>query len=73
MARKNPNGIDPRYLDKEKAALRRTYRKSVFFNKKELAAINLYCKNRLLLLPVHRIYSSKELLTTFKEHMLHAV
>jgi hypothetical protein len=44
MARKNPNGIDPRYLDKEKAALRRTYRKSVFFNKKELAAINLYCK-----------------------------
>lgn len=44
MARKNKAGIDPRYLDKERAALKRTIRKSVFFNKKELAAINEYCK-----------------------------
>ena len=44
MARKNENGVDPRYLDKERAALKRTIRKSVFFNKKELAAINEYCK-----------------------------
>ncbi len=44
MARRNKAGIDPRYLDKERAALKRTIRKSVFFNKKELAAINEYCK-----------------------------
>ena len=44
MARKTKNGVDPRYLDKERAALKRTIRKSVFFNKKELAAINEYCK-----------------------------
>ena len=44
MARKTKNGVDPRYLDKERAALTRTIRKSVFFNKKELAAINEYCK-----------------------------
>jgi metal-responsive CopG/Arc/MetJ family transcriptional regulator len=44
MARKNKAGIDPRYLDKERAALKRTIRKSVFFNKKELAAITEYCK-----------------------------
>ena len=44
MARKNKAGIDPRYLDKERAALKRTKQKSVFFNKKELAAINEYCK-----------------------------
>ncbi len=44
MARKNKAGIDPRYLDKERAALRRTIRKTVFFNKKEIAAIDEYCK-----------------------------
>ena len=44
MARKNKAGIDPRYLDKERAALKRTIRKSVFFNKKELAVLNEYCK-----------------------------
>ena len=44
MARKTKNGVDPRYLDKERAALKRTIRKSVFFNKKEVAAINEYCK-----------------------------
>jgi hypothetical protein len=44
MARKSKSGVDPRYLDKERAALKRTIRKSVFFNKKEVAAINEYCK-----------------------------
>lgn len=44
MARKNSNGVDPRYFDKERAALRRTIRKTVFFNKKEVAAINEYCR-----------------------------
>ena len=44
MARKNTNGVDPRYFDKERAALRRTIRKTVFFNKKEVAAINEYCR-----------------------------
>ena len=44
MAAKKKSGIDPRYLDKEKAALKRSSRKSVFFNKKELAAISEYCK-----------------------------
>ncbi len=43
MARKK-SGIDPRYLDKERKALQRSERKSVFFNKKEIAAINEYCK-----------------------------
>ncbi len=42
MARKTKSGIDPRYLDKERAALKRTIRKSVFFKKKELAAIREY-------------------------------
>ena len=42
MAKKK-TGVDPRYNDKEEVALLRTYRKSVFFNKKELAAINEYC------------------------------
>lgn len=44
MARKNTNGVDPRYFDKERAALRRTIRKTVFFNKKEVSAINEYCR-----------------------------
>ena len=44
MAAKKKSGIDPRYLDKERAALKRSSRKSVFFNKKELAAIDQYCK-----------------------------
>jgi len=44
MARKSKTGVDPRYFDKERAALRRTARKSVFFNKKEIAAIDEYCR-----------------------------
>ncbi|MBQ9311186.1 MAG: hypothetical protein IJ222_10065 [Bacteroidales bacterium] len=44
MARKKNSGVDPRYLDKERASLVRKHRKSVFFNKRELAAIDEYCK-----------------------------
>lgn len=36
-------GVDPAYLDKQKASLRRVYRKTVLFNEKELAAIDEYC------------------------------
>jgi len=43
MARKK-TGVDPRYQDKERAALKRSYRKAVFFNKKEIEAIEAYCK-----------------------------
>ena len=47
MAKKKRNkytGVDPRYLEKQKASLRRIYRKSVFFNEQELAAIDEYCR-----------------------------
>ena len=44
MAKKNKSGVDVRYQDKEKAALKRNVRKSVFFNKYELAAIAQYRK-----------------------------
>lgn len=37
-------GVDPAYLDKRKAALRRVYRKDVRFNAEELAAIDEYCR-----------------------------
>lgn len=36
--------VDPEYLAKEKAALKRKYRKTVFFNERELAALDVYCK-----------------------------
>ena len=36
--------VDPAYLDKQRASLRRIYRKSVLFNAQELAAIDTYCK-----------------------------
>jgi len=36
--------VDPAYLDKQKASLKRKYRKTVFFNEKELAAIDQYCR-----------------------------
>lgn len=42
MARKNKSGIDVRYQDKEKAALKRDIRKSVFFNRHEMNAIAQY-------------------------------
>lgn len=47
MARKRSkkySGVDPEYLDRQKASLRRVYRKSVLFNKKELEAIDEYCR-----------------------------
>ena len=45
MARKKKFvGVDPGYLDKQKASLKRTQRKSVFFNQQELAASDEYCR-----------------------------
>jgi hypothetical protein len=49
MARKKKSskkfaGVDPAYLDKQRASLRRIHRKSVLFNSQELAAIDTYCK-----------------------------
>lgn len=45
MARKKKFvGVDPGYLDKQRASLKRTQRKSVFFNQQELAAIDEYCR-----------------------------
>lgn len=46
MARrkKKSNGIDPEYLRKERAALRRSHRKTVLFNDRELAAIDEFCR-----------------------------
>lgn len=36
--------VDPEYLEKQKASLKRTCRKSVLFNMKELEAIDEYCR-----------------------------
>ena len=46
MARRNKkySGVDPAYLDRHRDSLRRIYRKSVLFNKQELAAIDEYCR-----------------------------
>ena len=49
MARKKKSSkkfanVDPAYLDKQRASLRRIHRKSVLFNERELAAIETYCK-----------------------------
>lgn len=42
---KKPNSsIDPGYLTKQRALLRRDSRKTVLFNKQELAAIDEYCR-----------------------------
>lgn len=45
MARKNKkfSTVDPAYIDKQRASLKRKYRKTVLFNEQELAAINAYC------------------------------
>ena len=45
MARKKKkfSGIDPEYLKKQQQALRRSHRKTVLFNDKELEAIDEYC------------------------------
>lgn len=37
-------GVDPSYLDRQRASLKRIYRKSVLFNEQELAAIDGYCR-----------------------------
>ncbi len=47
MARKKSNqvaGVDPAYFDKQRESLRRSHRVAVFFNDKELAAIQEYCR-----------------------------
>ena len=47
MARKKSNkvaGVDPAYFDKQRESLLRTHRKTVFFNDKELDAIQEYCR-----------------------------
>ena len=36
------SGVDPEYLQKQKTSLVRKYRKTVFFNSRELAAIDEY-------------------------------
>lgn len=38
------SGIDPEYLVKLKASMRRNHRKSIYFNSQELAAIDEYCR-----------------------------
>ena len=37
------SGVGPEYLQKQKTSLVRKYRKTVFFNSRELAAIDEYC------------------------------
>ena len=37
-------GVDPAYLDRQKESLRRTHRKAVLFNERELSAIDEYCR-----------------------------
>ncbi len=41
---KKRSKIDPLVLQKERDALKRVHRKSVFFNDRELAAIDEYCR-----------------------------
>lgn len=46
MARKKKKygGVDPDYLIRQREDLRRSIRKSVLFNKKEITAIDEYCR-----------------------------
>lgn len=37
-------GVDPEYMAKQAASLKRIHRKSVLFNARELAAIDEYCR-----------------------------
>ena len=37
------SSVDPAYMDKQRDALKRKYRKTILFNEKELAAIKEYC------------------------------
>ena len=41
--RRRYSAVDPSYLDRQKESLKRIYRKSVLFNRQELAAIDEYC------------------------------
>ncbi|MCQ2178550.1 MAG: hypothetical protein MJY91_00390 [Bacteroidales bacterium] len=42
--RKTIAGVDPEYMAKQAASLKRIHRKSVLFNARELAAIDEYCR-----------------------------
>lgn len=42
--KKRSSVIDPLYLRKEQAALRRRYRKTILFNEREINAIEEYCR-----------------------------
>lgn len=46
MGRKSSkfSGVAPDFLAKEREALRRTHRKDVLFNEREVAAIDEYCR-----------------------------
>lgn len=39
-----PNGVDPEYLKKQKAALVRRHRQVIYLNDSEMAAIDRYCE-----------------------------
>ena len=51
MARKKKkySGVDPAYLDRQRDALKRKYRKSVFFNEMEISAIDEFCKRSVVM------------------------
>lgn len=42
--KKKFTGVDPAYLERQRASLVRRHRKTVFFNDQELAAIDEYCR-----------------------------
>lgn len=46
MAKKKKTipGVDPAFLEKQKAALLRTHRQVLYLNDKEMAAIDEYCR-----------------------------
>ncbi len=46
MARKSRkfSGVNPDFLAKERASLKRTCRKTILFNEREIKAINEYCQ-----------------------------
>lgn len=38
------SGVDPEYMEKQRASMRRVHRKAIYFNAQELAAIDEYCR-----------------------------
>ena len=42
--KKAPVAVDPDYLNKQKASLRRTHRQVIYLNDQELAAVEEYCR-----------------------------